>query len=580
MKTSTALRRLGAYLLQSRRLLLAIGVSTLGASGCALAAPYLTGQALDALIGGSGGFAAICLTLAAVYLLGSLAGWLQARLLAAVTQRTVWQLRGELFARMQRLPVGFYEQRSHGELMSRTTNDLDNVSNSLNQSLVQLISSVISIVGSLALMLWLQPLLTLVAVSTVPLLYGVARLVARTTRSQFKLQQVELAEANSRIEETVTGRHVVTLFHQEERAAAEFSAVNKRLRAAGTRAQIYSGLMGPSMNLLGHLNYLLIAAAGGWLASRELASVGLVVSFLGYSRQFSGPVNELANQYNLIQAGVAGAERIFETLDTEPERSAAERCERPPVLQGEVEFREVGFGYGAGAAVLRDVSFAVPAGTMTALVGPTGAGKSTIVSLLARFHDPTSGTISIGGVDLASLHRDDVRSRIGIVLQETQLFSGTVRENIRYGRLDASDAEVEAAARAAQAHRFIQKLPDRYDTRLAPEGGNLSLGQRQLISIARTLLADPDVLLLDEATSSVDTLAELEIQKAMASLMKGRTSIVVAHRLGTIRRADQILVLHEGRIEQRGTHDELMRAGGRYRELHRHQFEERQVSQH
>ena len=462
--------------------------------------------------------------------------------------------------------------------MSRATNDIENVSNTLNQSLVQLLSSALSIVGSFAVMVWLQPLLTAVAISTVPLLFLASRRIGAATKKQFRLQQLELGAINGYIEETVSGRRIVTLFNQEDRAERQFGEMNGRLRTAGVKAQLISGLMGPSMNVLGHLNYLLIAAAGGWLAAGGHASAGVIVSFLAYSRQFSSPINELANQYNLIQAGIAGAERVFETMDVPSEHDGAEPSEPLPgsgrsLRNSAVTFDRVGFAYSPEAPILEEISFRSEPGSMTALVGPTGAGKTTIMSLLARFYEPTSGSIFIGGEEIGSMDKRMLRSRIGIVLQDSVLFKGTIRDNIRYGRLDASEAEIERAAKAASAHGFITRMPDGYDTELSADGGSLSQGQRQLLCIARTLLADPDILILDEATSSVDTLAEQRIQQAMAVLVEGRTSFVIAHRLSTIRAADTILVVDGGRIVQQGNHEQLSSVQGLYRDLHTRHFQ-------
>ncbi len=579
-KPQSPLKRVGSYLKGQHRSLFFIAVFTIAASALTLAGPYLLGRAIDGFIipKERAGLARACLLLASVYAASAFVAWIQARLLASVSQRTVWRMRGDLFGHIQNLPLRYFIGKKQGDLMSRATNDIENVSNTLNQSLVQLLSSVLSIVGSFAVMIWLQPLLTVVAISTVPLIFLASRRIGAATKKQFRLQQLELGAINGYTEETVSGRRIVTLFNQEERAAQEFGEMNGRLRTGGVKAQIISGLMGPSMNVLGHLNYLLIAAAGGWLAAGGHASAGVIVSFLAYSKQFSSPINELANQYNLIQAGIAGAERVFETMDVPSEHDGPEPSEPLPgsglsLRNSAVAFDRVGFAYSPEASILEEISFRSEPGSMTALVGPTGAGKTTIMSLLARFYEPTSGVISIGGEEIGKLDKRTLRSRIGIVLQDSVLFKGTIRDNIRYGRLDASDVEIERAAKAASAHDFIIRMPDGYDTELSADGGSLSQGQRQLLSIARTLLADPDILILDEATSSVDTLAELRIQQAMGVLMEGRTSFVIAHRLSTIRAADTILVVDGGRIVQQGNHDQLYSVQGLYQDLHARHFQ-------
>lgn len=568
--TGRTLRRLWSYLARQHRGLVIVLAATVLGAAFNLLGPYLIGRAIDQYITPHNyhGLVWICLVLLAVYLLGSLTSWIQAYVMAGVSQRMVWELRSDLFARFQRLPVRFFDRTPHGELMSRTTNDVENVSNTLGQSLTQVISSAITVIGAFIMMLVLNGWLTLVALVTVPLIFGTSKFISSRTRKLFKEQQAALGELNGFIEETISGQRAVKLYRREEMAKDRFAGINSRLKQAGSGAQNLSGLMGPLMNILGHLNFILIAAVGGWMAVHDWTTVGVIVSFLNYSRQFSSPLNELANQYNTIQSGVAGAERVFEIIDTPSEYDGEEGLKQLPPIEGKVEFRNVTFSYKREAVTLRDVSFTAEPGSVIALVGPTGAGKTTIVNLLTRFYDIDSGSILIDGEDIRGIDKTSLRSQLGIVLQDAYVFSDTIRENIRYGRLGATDEEVEAAARLANADGFIRKMPHGYETMLTSDGGNLSHGQRQLLTIARAILADHAILILDEATSSVDTRTEMHIQEAMNTLMKGRTSFVIAHRLSTIRDADQILVIRAGEIAERGTHDELLRSKGFYHSLY------------
>jgi ATP-binding cassette subfamily B multidrug efflux pump len=450
------------------------------------------------------------------------------------------------------------------------------VSNVLAQAVTQLVSSLLSTLGVAAVMVALNLRLAAVALVTAPLMALTARVVARRTREGFREQQRDIGELNAIIEETLTGQRVVKACGREQDAIRRFGQTNTRLRGSAVRAQTWAGVLPPVINLLNNVSFAVVAAAGGWMALVGLASVGMVAAFVSYSRQFARPLNEIANLYNTIQSGLAGAERVFEVMDEEPAvRDSPEAEELGGSVRGHIEFRSVRFGYGSGEPVLHDVSFEARPGDLVALVGPTGAGKTTVVNLLARFYDVGSGAVLIDGRDVRGLTQDSLRRSIGIVLQETFLFSATVRENIRYGRLDATDAEVENAASLANADSFIRHLPEGYETDLSEEASNLSQGQRQLIAIARAALADPAVLVLDEATSSVDTRTELHVREAMTRLMAGRTSLVIAHRLSTIRNASLILVMDMGRIVERGTHAELLASGGLYQRLYRMHFSRR-----
>ncbi|USG68298.1 ABC transporter ATP-binding protein/permease [Brevibacillus ruminantium] len=572
--TNKTLIRIWSYLAEQRRKLVLVFALSILCSGFALAGPYLIGKAIDAYIlpGDYAGLAKLCLGLVAIYLFSSLMSWLQSYVMSGVTQQTVWKLRKDLFSRYQQLSIRFFDSRQHGELMSRMTNDIDNVSNTLNQNVIQLAMSLITITGSLIIMLSLNVWLTLVSLISIPLVILFTKLIASYTRNFFKGQQQQLGELNSFIEETISGQKVVKLFCRESISTEQFQEINNKLKRVGNQAQILSGLFGPVMNVVNNLSFALLAAVGGWMAFNGWTSVGIIVSFLHYSKQFGRPINELANQYNLIQSTIAGAERVFEILDLDSEFSDDTKPQSGQPIKGEVSFDRVSFGYQAEVPVLHDVTFAAKPGEMIALVGPTGTGKTTIVNLLTRFYEIDQGAILIDGQDIRTMDKRYLRKQLAIVLQDAYLFAGTIRENIRFGRLDATDEEVEAAARLANADSFIKKLSRGYETMLTAEGSNLSHGQRQLLTIARAILADPAILILDEATSNVDTRTEMHIQTAMKNLMRGRTSFVIAHRLSTIREADQILVMNEGRIIERGRHETLLEQKGFYHELYHSQF--------
>jgi ATP-binding cassette subfamily B multidrug efflux pump len=543
-------------------------------SGLALLGPYLMGKAIDEFIlhNDLAGLARTALLMLGVYVGSSLATWLQTYVMAAVSQRAIRNIRNDLFARLQTLSLRFFDQHTHGELMSRLTNDVENISNVLTEGVTQLIASFLSIVGVAAMMFGINPRLAAVSLTTIPLMIFISERIARRTRQGFREQQRSLGQLNGIIEETVTGQRVVKAYVREEAAIAQFDEANHRLRRASTMAQILSGAIGPLGNLINNTSFAIVAGVGGWMAVEGQATVGTIASFVSYARQFAQPLNQIANLYSSIQSAIAGAERVFETIDQVPELQDAPDARPLDRVAGEVVFDDVCFGYDQDVPVLKHVSLQATPGQTIALVGPTGAGKTTIVNLLTRFYDIDSGSIHIDGVDTRQVQKDDLRRRLGIVLQDSFLFSTTVMENIRYGRLEATDEEVRAAARLANADLFIRHLPEGYDTELSERGSNLSLGQRQLLAIARAILADPDILVLDEATSSVDTRTEKHIQEAMLRLMEGRTSFVIAHRLSTIREADAILVIHHGEIVERGTHEELLAQEGFYHHLYHSQF--------
>ncbi len=492
---------------------------------------------------------------------------------AKLSQYTVRKMRGDLFERLVRLPIKYIDTHQHGDLMSRMTNDVENVSNTVSQSIGSLISSVLTVIGSFAIMLYYSPLLTLISVSTIILTIIVSTFMSRNMRKYFVAQQTLLGNLNGHIEEAVTGYKTLVAFNKQKDACEEFDRISADLKKAGIRAQIFSGAMGPSMNMISNAGFLLVAVFGGKLAFEGIITVGTIQAFILYSKQFSRPINEIANQYAQIQTAIAGAERIFEVMDEETETESGELEFSAEEVKGGVSFRNVCFSYVPGKPVLKDFDLEVKPGEKIAIVGATGSGKTTAVNLLTRFYDLDSGSIEIDGKDISRISKAELRKAIAIVLQDTVLWSGTIARNIRYGRLDASNEDILFAAESANADKFIDRLPDGYETELSESGGNLSQGQRQLLSIARAVLKDPKILILDEATSSVDTRTEMNIQSAMVSLMKNRTSLIIAHRLSTIRDADKIIVVDGGRVIESGSHRELMEKRGAYFRLYKNQFE-------
>jgi ATP-binding cassette subfamily B multidrug efflux pump len=568
------MRRLWSYLKRREWLLIVTVALVALSSAMSLLGPYLMGIAIDTYIlkGDLPGLARTVLLMIGAYGAASLATWLQSYLMASIAQRTVRDIRNDLFAKLQTLSLRFFDRHTHGELMSRLSNDVENISNVLNMGVTQFISSVLSVFGVVVVMCLINWRLALVSLVTTPLMVFLSGAVARQTRKGFREQQETLGEMNGIIEETITGQRVVKAYVREQAAMTEFDVSNRKLQRAATRAEIFTGFMGPTMNLINNLGFAIIAGVGGWMALRGLATVGTIASFINYARQFGRPLNQIAQLYAQIQGAIAGAERVFEILDEAPELTDAPDAQPLEQVVGDVVFEDVCFGYEHDVPVLKQVAFHAEPGRTIALVGPTGAGKTTIVNLLTRFYDINSGQVAIDGKDIRQVNKADLRRQLGIVLQDTFLFSDTVMENIRYGRLDATDEEVIAAARLANADQFIHRLPQGYRTELSERGSNLSQGQRQLLAIARAVLADPGILILDEATSSVDTRTEKNIQEAMLRLMEGRTSFVIAHRLSTIRDADNILVINGGRIIERGTHDELLAQRGFYHHLYMSQF--------
>ncbi|AIY06458.1 multidrug ABC transporter ATPase and permease [Planococcus sp. PAMC 21323] len=552
---------------EQRFLLIVVLALVFVSSAMALLGPYLIGFIIDEYIvpQSFSGMGMVVLWLILVYIGHSVSLYLQNFWMVGIAQQVIYRLRTRLFSHLQRLPVTFFDKRQHGELMSRMTNDIENVSSTLNTSFIQVFSSILTLTGTAIVMLTLSPLLTLLTLIIIPLMYVSIQWITKRTSRLYKEQQKAIGELNGMIEETISGQKIVKAFSQEPRVMEEFREKSENLRQAGFWAWTYAGFIPKVMNFLNNGSFAVVAGVGGILALNGSVSIGVIVIFTEYSRQFTRPLNDLANQFNTVLSAIAGAERVFAIMDeTEEKDDLVLNVDKK--LKGEVVFDQVSFKYEGAEEdwTINDVSFTVGIGQTTALVGATGAGKTTIMQLLARFYDANKGEIRLDGLPIASMPRETLRKQIAFVLQDPFLFEATVSENIRYGKLDATDEEVIEAAKGANAHEFIEKLPNGYDTILTGDGSMISQGQKQLLSIARALIADPVILLLDEATSSIDTVTELKIQEALERLMAGRTSFVIAHRLNTIRKADLVLVMEMGKLVESGTQQQLLDAKGIY----------------
>ncbi|MGG4043927.1 MULTISPECIES: ABC transporter ATP-binding protein [Paenibacillus] len=581
-----SLKRLVGYLRPRRGTLIVIFLTAILSTVFSIASPKILGKAITKLLEGVIAMAKgtpgagidftyitqILLILIGLYLFSAAFSYVQQYLMAGVAQKVVYDMREQINAKLSRLPLKYFDSRTHGEILSRATNDVDNISTTLQQSLTQLITSIVTLVGVIVMMLSISPWMTLILIVTLPLSFIVIKAVASRSQKHFMAQQASLGQLNGHVEEMYTGHKIVKAFGHERESVEDFNKINEKLYSSGWKAQFISGIIMPMMMFIGNIGYVLVCVVGGIFVTHGRITIGDVQAFIQYARQFTQPIMQTANIANIIQSTIASAERVFELLDEEeevPEAADAAVLNDP---KGAVQFEHVRFGYKEDAMLIEDMNIDVKPGQTIAIVGPTGAGKTTLINLLMRFYELNGGAITIDGVNITHLKRGNLRSIFGMVLQDTWLFNGTIMENIAYGRAGATNEEVIEAAKAAHADHFIRTLPDGYDTVLNEEASNISQGQKQLLTIARAILADPSILILDEATSSVDTRTEVYIQKAMNDLMKGRTSFVIAHRLSTIRDADLILVMNQGSVIEKGNHEELLAKGGFYADLYNSQF--------
>ncbi|MGX8177679.1 ABC transporter ATP-binding protein [Exiguobacterium artemiae] len=582
-------RRLLGYLKPRRTALIAVFIAAILSTVFMIAGPKIMGTAITELFEGAYAkfqgvpgaeidftkIGQILLLLAGLYVISSLFSYIQQYIMSSVAQKTVYDLREDVNQKLERLPLKYYDGRPNGETLSRVTNDIDTIGSTLQQSVTSFITSIVTIVGILIMMLTISPLLTLISLVSLPISIFAIRPILKRSQKYFADQQRTLGQLNGHVEEMYTGHPVVKAFGHERKAVEQFDAVNDELYEAGRKAQFISGIIMPMMMFIGNISYVLISVVGGILVTQRSISIGDIQAFITYTRQFTQPITQTANIANIVQSTVAAAERVFELLDEEEEVKEV-TTHQLVKADGAVAFEHVDFGYGE-QLLIEDMNIDVKPGQTVAIVGPTGAGKTTLINLLMRFYELNRGVIRIDGIDTRKMSREDLRTTFGMVLQDTWLFNGTIRDNLAYGKIGATEEEIVEAAKTAHADHFIRTLPDGYDTVLNEEASNISQGQKQLLTIARAVLADPPIMILDEATSSVDTRTEIFIQKAMKRLMEGRTSFVIAHRLSTIKDADLILVMDQGRVIEQGTHEALLAANGFYADLYNSQFSEKEV---
>src|SRR5690625_788358 len=572
--TFGTIRRNWPYLMNEKAKLSLVIFMVVLSSGLSLLDPFMIGMAIDDYIvtQQTSGLGMLLIWLLLIFLLHSLAIFLQNYWMIGIAQQTVFTLRADLFKQFHHLPISYFDKNQHGELMSRVTNDIDNINNTLNQSVIQIFASILTLVGTMVVMFMLSPLLTVITMSIIPIMFIAMRWITKRTGPLYKLQQNDLGDLNGYVEETVSGQHIIKTFSREQQVINEFEGKNNHLLKTSFWAMLFSGYIPKVMNMLNFLSFGLIALFGGVLAINGVITVGVIVIFTEYARQFTRPLNELSNQFNILLSAVAGAERVFSVLDEPLEEDDEKTALDIGETKGELIFRDVSFSY-EDAVTLNQVSFQANPGQTVAFVGHTGAGKTTIINLIARFYNYDTGEILLDGIDIKKIKRSSLRKQIAFVLQDAFLFNGTIRENIRYGRLDATDHEVISAAKKANAHEFINRLPDGYNTVLDQDGSGISQGEKQLLTIARAMIAEPNLLILDEATSNIDTITEIKIQEALQTLMHNRTSFVIAHRLNTIQTADKIIMLEDGEIREQGSHDQLIRLRGKYYDLNKAQLQ-------
>ena len=579
------MRKLMAYMADYKVALLFVVIFAIGSTVFNIVGPKILGKAtteiFNGLVGkvsGQGGIdfekiGQILVFLLGLYLCSAAFSFVQGYLMTGISQKMTYRMRKEISEKINRMPMGYFDKMTHGEVLSRITNDVDTLSQSLNQSATQVITSVTTIIGVLIMMLSISPLMTVIALLILPVAMTLISFIVKHSQKYFKYQQEYLGHVNSQVEEVYGGHNIVKAFNKEEDVIETFERDNDILYRSAWKSQFLSGMMMPVMQFVGNLGYVGVVILGGYLAMKQTIEVGDIQSFIQYVRNFTTPIQQVAQVANMLQSTAAASERVFEFLEEKEEDQTAEHPVSVEGLEGRVEFSHVRFGYVPDHTIIHDFNAQVEPGQKIAIVGPTGAGKTTMIKLLMRFYDVTDGSIKVDGHDIRDFNRSELRQMFGMVLQDTWLFKGSIEDNIRYGKLDATHEEVVAAAKAAHVHRFVQTLPGGYDMELNEEASNVSQGQKQLLTIARAILADPKILILDEATSSVDTRTEVRIQKAMDNLMRGRTSFIIAHRLSTIRDADLILVMKDGDIVEQGNHEELLRQDGFYAELYNSQFE-------